>query len=114
MKKKTENTDVYPKWMMVWNFKDNPKTAVKKYVIGEHIIYNRTFYLAFSHFTPITMDELLIPMLKKKMDINDIECVLYGYAKNIPDTPEFVELTIQDISEGKGVGIDPELIRIKQ
>lgn len=28
--------------------------------------------------------------------------------------PAFVELTTQDISEGKGVGVDPKLIRIKE
>ena len=27
--------------------------------------------------------------------------------------PSFVELTIQNISEGKGAGVDPKFIRIK-
>ena len=37
----------------------------------------------------------------------------WKYAKDII-TPTIVELTFKDISEGKGVGIDPSLIRIKE
>jgi len=32
----------------------------------------------------------------------------------VPVEPQIVELTIQDISDGKGVGVNPELIRIKK
>ena len=37
----------------------------------------------------------------------------WQYAKDIT-IPTIVELTFKDISEGKGVGIDPSLIRIKE
>jgi hypothetical protein len=33
--------------------------------------------------------------------------------KPLPE-PKLIELTLQDISEGKGVGVDPSLIRIKK
>ena len=40
----------------------------------------------------------------------------WKYAKDIPkEVPkEIIHLTFKDISEGKGVGIDPSLIRIKE
>jgi hypothetical protein len=38
----------------------------------------------------------------------------WNYAYEVEPEPQFVELTFQDISEGKGVGIDPALIRIKK
>jgi hypothetical protein len=38
----------------------------------------------------------------------------YPYYREIEEKQEIVELTIQDISEGKGVGVDPKLIRIKK
>lgn len=39
----------------------------------------------------------------------------WSYAKDIEEEKEqIVELTIEDISNGKGVGIKPELIRIKK
>jgi len=34
--------------------------------------------------------------------------------KEVQTTPEYVYLTVQDISEGKGVGVNPELIKIIQ
>lgn len=37
----------------------------------------------------------------------------WKYAKEIEE-PKLVELTMKDISEGKGVGVPPELIRIKE
>lgn len=36
----------------------------------------------------------------------------WKYARDIKE--ELVHLTFKDISDGKGVGIDPELIRIKE
>jgi len=44
---------------------------------------------------------------------NSLICVPWEYAKELPKK-EIVELTIQDISDGKGVGIAPHLIRIKK
>ena len=38
----------------------------------------------------------------------------WNYAKDIEEKPQLVELTMKDISEGKGVGVDPKLIRIKE
>lgn len=38
----------------------------------------------------------------------------WNYAIDIDETNEIVELTIEDISKGKGVGIPPHLIRIKK
>jgi hypothetical protein len=32
--------------------------------------------------------------------------------KNCKHAPKFIELTLQDISDGKGVGVDPKLIKI--
>ena len=37
----------------------------------------------------------------------------WKYAKDIEE-PQIVELTFKDISEGRGVGVDPSLIRIKE
>lgn len=37
----------------------------------------------------------------------------WNYAKDIEE-PHIIELTIEDISNGKGVGVDPKLIRIKK
>ena len=37
----------------------------------------------------------------------------YKFAKEI-ETEELVHLTLEDISNGKGVGVNPELIRIKK
>ena len=37
----------------------------------------------------------------------------YSYIKALPE-PKEVHLTLKDISEGKGVGVDPKLIRIKE
>lgn len=38
----------------------------------------------------------------------------WNYAKDIDEEPQIVELTMEDISAGKGVGIKPELLRIKK
>ena len=38
----------------------------------------------------------------------------WGFAKDIEEEPKLVKLTMKDISEGKGVGVDPKLIRIKE
>ena len=45
----------------------------------------------------------------------EVEYEAFGwkYAKDIEEF-NIVELTFKDISEGKGVGIDPSLIRIKE
>ncbi len=44
---------------------------------------------------------------------NRIDISAWEYAKDIEEE-QIVELTIQDISDGKGVGIKPDLIRIKK
>lgn len=44
---------------------------------------------------------------------SDISLKGWPFVKSI-EKPQIVELTIQDISDGKGVGIAPELIRIKK
>jgi hypothetical protein len=36
----------------------------------------------------------------------------YNYYINCKHAPQIVELTLQDISDGKGVGVDPKLIKI--
>jgi hypothetical protein len=36
----------------------------------------------------------------------------YNYYINCKHAPQVVELTLQDISDGKGVGVDPKLIKI--
>ena len=36
----------------------------------------------------------------------------WEYWKEVDETPKVIELTFQDISDGKGVGIDPKLIKI--
>lgn len=44
------------------------------------------------------------------------ELILDGWkleSESTAQEPAFVELTIQDISEGKGAGVDPKFIRIK-
>lgn len=46
----------------------------------------------------------------KKSDYTDV----WSYWREIEKTEEIVELTIKDISEGKGTGIPPHLIRIKE
>lgn len=51
---------------------------------------------------------------------NTEEVIFEGYPKRTLESestaqePALVELTTQDISEGKGVGVDPKLIRIKE
>jgi hypothetical protein len=40
------------------------------------------------------------------------ECFTFNYYKNCKHAPQVVELTLQDISDGKGVGVDPKLIKI--
>jgi len=42
----------------------------------------------------------------------DITC--WDYFREIQKTPEIVELTLEDISNGKGVGVPVELLRIKK
>ena len=50
--------------------------------------------------------------------IKDAEKVLtvssWKFAKDIESEDEIVELTLDDISKGKGVGVDPSKIRIKK
>ena len=41
------------------------------------------------------------------------QVIAWNYAKDIVEQ-EIVELTLDDISKGKGVGVDPSLIRIKK
>lgn len=45
-----------------------------------------------------------------------IKVLSIEHGKKVKDIeePQIVELTIKDISEGKGVGVDPKLIRIKE
>lgn len=45
---------------------------------------------------------------------NTVKTVAWNYAKDIEEGDKIVELTFKDISEGKGVGVDPALIRIKE
>ncbi len=43
---------------------------------------------------------------------SELSTASWNYAREI-STPQIVELTLKDISEGKGVGVPVELIRIK-
>lgn len=43
-----------------------------------------------------------------------IDTTAWFYAKDIEEEPQIVELTIEDISAGKGVGVPANLIRIKK
>ena len=88
----------YPKVMMV---SDNPITAsnegAKRVVFMEKL----GCYLTWANATTLTEAE------------SKLQIAYWKYAKDIT-TPTIVELTFKDISEGKGVGIDPSLIRIKE
>jgi hypothetical protein len=51
----------------------------------------------------------LFPYIVKDSDKKDF--LIIGY-KNCKHASQVVELTLQDISDGKGVGVDPKLIKI--
>lgn len=90
----------YPKVMYVSDFKDDFKDKRKRVVFIE----KGGRFLAWVGAE--TLEEA-------EVELNVME---WRYAIDIPEeTPEvIVELTMKDISEGKGVGIAPHLIRIKE
>jgi hypothetical protein len=84
----------YPKMMLVGDV--TPK--IERNVIGEFIDNGRKYFIARTACGEAYSDDLCI----------------WRYAKDIkPEPAKEVHLTLQDISEGKGVGVDPNLIRIK-
>lgn len=58
-------------------------------------------------YLAVTRDSLEKLMKGQCADISS-----YSQIKKVDDTPKIVELTLEDISQGKGVGIDPSLIKI--
>lgn len=75
----------FPRMMLVWDG-DNEKSAVKREVHA---------------YVPTTPNPWITSHTR------------YGHAKEIP-APQPIYLTAQDISEGKGVGVDPKLIKFKE
>lgn len=88
----------YPKVMMV---SDRPFSPINPGIRRVVFMEKNGKYLAWS--CSRTLEEA-----KKNISTN-----AWKYAKDIEEE-QIVELTIQDISDGKGVGIKPELIRIKK
>lgn len=62
-----------------------------------------------SEYPYLGMTEDALSKLKqgKSSDIS-----AYKYVQKEDEIPQYIELTLKDISEGKGVGINPELIKI--
>lgn len=92
-------TTEYPKVMWVSDQEDF-SFANKRVVF----VHKNGYYLAWESAETIEAAEKIVSMREWK------------YAKDIEPEPEpqIVELTIEDISAGKGVGIAPHLIRIKK
>lgn len=90
----------YPKVMYVSDFKDDFKDKRKRVVFIE----KGGRFLAWVSAETLEGAE------------TELSIMDWSYAKDITEeAPEvIVELTMKDISEGKGVGIAPHLIRIKE
>lgn len=92
---------VFPRVMMVsMSKKESSKNPLKRVVLGR---YNNN-YIALKDID--TLEDIT----------SGLKVILWSNAWEIEpkQEPQVVELTIQDISEGKGVGVDPALIRIKK
>ena len=88
----------YPKVMIV---SDEPITETNKGVKRVVFMKKNGRYLAWVDATTFEKAE------------QTIKITYWNYAKDI-ESSDIVELTFEDISKGKGVGIDPKLIRIKE
>ena len=75
----------FPRMMLVWDG-DNEKNAVRREVHA---------------YVPTTPNPWITSRTR------------YGHAKEIP-VSQPIYLTAQDVSEGKGVGVDPKLIKFKE
>lgn len=87
----------YPKVMIVSNLPFPSNFEYKRVVFME----KNNMYLAWQQVETLK-DAETVTLLNN-----------WKYAKDIEEE-QIVELTIQDISDGKGVGIKPDLIRIKK
>ena len=88
----------YPKVMMVSTYPiTDDNKGIKRVVFME----KNGKYLAW-------MDATTLEQAKKETGTT-----AWRYAKDI-ESSNIIELTFEDISKGKGVGIDPKLIRIKE
>lgn len=88
----------YPKVMMVSTYPiTDDNKGIKRVVFME----KNGKYLAWMHAT--TLEEAK----------EETGTTAWRYAKDI-ESSNIIELTFEDISKGKGVGIDPRLIRIKE
>lgn len=85
LKKEVEEDKRFPRMMLVWDG-SNEKSAVKMEVHA---------------YVPTTPKPWIASRTR------------HDHAKETP-TPKFTYLTPQDISEGKGVGVDPKLIKFKE
>ena len=91
----------YPKVMWVSDVKeylDSPLKRLKRVVFME----KNNKFLAWGNSETLEKAELTT------------YTSAWHFAKDIEEEPQLVELTMKDISEGKGVGVDPKLIRIKE
>ena len=88
----------YPKVMMVGH---KPLTPTRKGVKRVVFMEKCNHFLAWDRAKTIEESEKIYRV------------AVWKYAKDIEE-PQIVELTFKDISEGKGVGVDPSLIRIKK
>lgn len=87
----------YPKVMMVSNYPINNTNVGKPRVV---FMEKNGQYIAWANALTLKDTERVYNTFS------------WSYAKDIEKS--IVELTIEDISKGKGIGIPPELIRIKK
>jgi hypothetical protein len=83
---------VYPKVMLVGNDEVN----LERVVVGELLLNGKKYFIAENYH-------------------NNERLMVYNQAKELEiDRPKEVHLTLEDISNGKGVGVPAHLIRIKK
>jgi len=96
----------FPRLMLV-------KCRIEEKEWRKRVVFGKDDFGRFLFYGGDEVEEVADIERLKRLGHTPTEVFTCEYAKEIDEKEEIVELTLKDISEGKGVGISPHLIRIK-